>query len=70
MTVDGKTGLLVTIIKNVQQSGILDLAREVTPLNDAAHSGKIDLQDLSGGIITVFSVAAIVALVKVQTQPG
>ena len=59
MAVDGKTGLLVPNIKNVQQLGILDVAREVTRLTAAAHSGKIDPQDLSGGTITISNIGAI-----------
>ena len=85
MAVDGKTGLLVPNIKNVQQLGVLDVAREVTRLTAAARSGKIDPQDLSGGTITISNIGAIggtaatpiinkpgvaiVALGKIQTLP-
>jgi 2-oxoisovalerate dehydrogenase E2 component (dihydrolipoyl transacylase) len=85
MAVDGKTGLLVPNIKNVQQLGILDIAREVMRLTAAARSGKIDPQDLSGGTITISNIGAIggtaatpiinkpgvaiVALGKIQTLP-
>ena len=85
MAVDGKTGLLVPNIKNVQQLGILDIAREVMRLTAAARSGKIDPQDLSGGSITISNIGAIggtaatpiinkpgvaiVALGKIQTLP-
>ncbi len=85
MAVDGKTGLLVPNIKNVQQLGILDIAREVMRLTAAARSGKIDPADLSGGTITISNIGAIggtaatpiinkpgvaiVALGKIQTLP-
>ena len=85
MAVDGKTGLLVPNIKNVQQLGVLDIAREVMRLTAAARSGKIDPQDLSGGTITISNIGAIggtaatpiihkpavaiVALGKIQTLP-
>lgn len=85
MAVDGKTGLLVPNIKNVQQLGVLDIAREVMRLTAAARSGKIDPQELSGGTITISNIGAlggtaatpiinkpgvaIVALGKIQTLP-
>jgi 2-oxoisovalerate dehydrogenase E2 component (dihydrolipoyl transacylase) len=85
MAVDGKTGLLVPNIKNVQQLGVLDIAREVMRLTAAARSGKIDPSDLSGGTITISNIGAIggtaatpiinkpgvaiVALGKIQTLP-
>ena len=85
MAVDGKTGLLVPNVKNVQQLGVLDIAREVMRLTAAARSGKIDPADLSGGTITISNIGAIggtaatpiinkpgvaiVALGKIQTLP-
>lgn len=85
MAVDGKTGLLVPNIKNIQQLGLLDIAREVTRLTMAARSGKINPQELSGGTITISNIGAIggtaatpiinkpevaiVALGKIQSLP-
>jgi 2-oxoisovalerate dehydrogenase E2 component (dihydrolipoyl transacylase) len=85
MAVDGKTGLLVPNIKNVQQLGVLDIAREVMRLTSAARSGKINPSDLAGGTITVSNIGAIggtaatpiinkpavaiVALGKIQSLP-
>jgi 2-oxoisovalerate dehydrogenase E2 component (dihydrolipoyl transacylase) len=85
MAVDGKTGLLVPNIKNVQQLGLLDVAREVDRLKEAARSGVINPADLAGGSITISNIGviggtaampiinkpevAIVALGKIQTLP-
>ena len=85
MAVDGKTGLLVPNIKNVQQLGLLDVAREVNRLTEAARSGVINPADLAGGSITVSNIGviggtaampiinkpevAIVALGKIQQLP-
>ena len=85
MAVDGKTGLLVPNIKNVQDLSLLDIATEVTRLTQAARSGKINPADLSGGTITISNIGAIggtaatpiinkpevaiVALGKIQTLP-
>ena len=59
MAVDGKTGLLVPNIKNVQQLGLLDVAREVNRLSTAARNGVIDPADLSGGTVTISNIGAI-----------
>jgi 2-oxoisovalerate dehydrogenase E2 component (dihydrolipoyl transacylase) len=72
-------------IKNVQQLGVLDVAREVMRLTLAARSGKINTQELTGGTITISNIGAlggtaatpiinkpgvaIVALGKIQTLP-
>ena len=85
MAVDGKTGLLVPNIKNVQQLGLLDVAREVNRLTEAARSGVINPADLAGGSITISNIGviggtaampiinkpevAIVALGKIQKLP-
>ena len=59
MAVDGKTGLLVPNIKNVQERGLLDVAREVNRLTEAARSGVINPADLAGGSITISNIGAI-----------
>ena len=85
MAVDGKTGLLVPNIKNVQQLRLLDVAREVNRLTEAARSGVINPADLAWGSITISNIGviggtaampiinkpevAIVALGKIQKLP-
>ena len=59
MAVDGKTGLLVPNIKNVQQLGLLDVAIEVNRLSKAARSGVINPADLAGGTVTISNIGAI-----------
>lgn len=59
MAVDGKTGLLVPNIKNVQQLGLLDVAAEVNRLSKAARSGVINPADLAGGTVTISNIGAI-----------
>ena len=59
MAVDGKTGLLVPNIKDVQQRSIIDIAHEVTRLTDAARSGVINPADLKDGTITISNIGAI-----------
>jgi len=46
-------GLIVPVIHNAQQHGILDIAREAQRLAEAARSGKLRPEDLSGGTFTI-----------------
>ncbi len=85
MAVDSKIGLLVPNIKNVAQRSIVDVANEVTRLTDAARAGRLSMDDLSEGTITISNIGAlggttatpiinkpevaIVALGKVQNLP-
>ncbi|ABL99917.1 dihydrolipoyllysine-residue acetyltransferase [Shewanella amazonensis] len=85
MAVDSKVGLLVPNVKDVQSKSILDVAREITRLTDAARSGRVSPADLKGGTISISNIGAlggtvatpiinkpevaIVALGKLQTLP-
>lgn len=59
MAVDGRTGLLVPNVKDVQNRSILEIATEVVRLTDAARSGIINLAELRGGTITISNIGAI-----------
>jgi len=53
MAVALEQGLIVPVIHNADQRGILDIAREAQRLAEAARSGKLRPEDLSGGTFTV-----------------
>jgi 2-oxoisovalerate dehydrogenase E2 component (dihydrolipoyl transacylase) len=59
MAVDGKTGLLVPNIKDVQQRSIVEIAHEIGRLTRAARSGIINPADLKGGTVTISNIGAI-----------
>ncbi|WP_028117469.1 dihydrolipoyllysine-residue acetyltransferase [Ferrimonas senticii] len=59
MAVDGKLGLLVPNIKQVQHKSILDVANEVKRLTDAAREGRVSPSDLQGGTISISNIGAI-----------
>jgi len=59
MAVDGKTGLLVPNVKDVQQRSIVEIAREIGRLTEAARSGIINPADLKGGTVTISNIGAI-----------
>jgi 2-oxoisovalerate dehydrogenase E2 component (dihydrolipoyl transacylase) len=85
MAVDSKVGLLVPNVKQVERLSILEIAREVQRLTDAARAGKLRQDDLQGGTISISNIGAlggtymvpvvnkpelaIVALGKTQTLP-
>ncbi|MDA0796655.1 MAG: 2-oxo acid dehydrogenase subunit E2 [Proteobacteria bacterium] len=59
MAVDGKTGLLVPNVKDVQQRSIVEIAGEIGRLTEAARSGIINPADLKGGTVTISNIGAI-----------
>jgi len=85
MAVDSKIGLLVPNIKDVDACSIVDVANEVNRLTDAARAGRLSMDDMSKGTITISNIGAlggttatpiinkpevaIVALGKVQRLP-
>jgi pyruvate dehydrogenase E2 component (dihydrolipoamide acetyltransferase) len=46
-------GLIVPVIRNADQRGILDIAREAKRLAEAARTGKLRPEEFSGGTFTV-----------------
>ncbi len=46
-------GLIVPVVRNANQLGILDIARETRRLAEAARIGKLKPEDLSGGTFTI-----------------
>jgi pyruvate dehydrogenase E2 component (dihydrolipoamide acetyltransferase) len=46
-------GLIVPVLRNADQRGVLDIARETRRLAEAAREGKLRPEDFSGGTFTV-----------------
>ena len=59
MAVDAEEGLVVPVIKDAGDKTIVELAREIERLSDAARTGKLSLSDVSGGTFTVTSIGSI-----------
>jgi len=59
MAVDSKVGLLVPNVKEVQNKSIVDVAKDIMRLTDAARSGRVPAADLKGGTITISNIGAI-----------
>ncbi|HZU69485.1 MAG TPA: dihydrolipoamide acetyltransferase family protein [Ktedonobacteraceae bacterium] len=69
MAVALEQGLIVPVLHNVDSRGILDIARESHRLSEAARSGKLRPEDLSGGTFTVsnlgmFDVESFTAVIN------
>jgi 2-oxoisovalerate dehydrogenase E2 component (dihydrolipoyl transacylase) len=74
IAVDSPSGLLVPVIKNVQNHSIASLAQEIQRLSSLARSGKLTSADLTGATFTVSNIGSIggtaVAPVIVGPQVG
>ena len=72
VAMDTTQGLLVPKIKDVSARSVLDIALEVSRLQSLAKDGKLSVNDLTGGTITVSNVGSIggtyVAPVLVQSE--
>jgi pyruvate dehydrogenase E2 component (dihydrolipoamide acetyltransferase) len=52
-------GLIVPVIKNVDQKTVMELALELAEIADKTRSGKIELDRLQGGTFTLTNIGAI-----------
>jgi pyruvate dehydrogenase E2 component (dihydrolipoamide acetyltransferase) len=68
VAVDTPEGLLVPVIRNVDQKSLLELARELTLVADKARQGKADM---SGGCFTISNLGGIggVAFTPIANHP-
>jgi pyruvate dehydrogenase E2 component (dihydrolipoamide acetyltransferase) len=56
---DTPGGLVVPVIKDADQKGILDIARELTELSGKAREGKLMPGDMQGATFTISSLGGI-----------
>jgi pyruvate dehydrogenase E2 component (dihydrolipoamide acetyltransferase) len=56
---DTPGGLVVPVIKNADQKGLLDIARELTELSSKARDGKLGPGDMQGASFTISSLGGI-----------
>ena len=59
MAVDTEDGLLVPVLRDADQMGVLELAQEIARLSTAARERKLRPDELQGGSFTVSSLGAI-----------
>jgi pyruvate dehydrogenase E2 component (dihydrolipoamide acetyltransferase) len=56
---DTPNGLIVPVVRDVDQKGVLQIARETSELAALAREGKLKLTDIQGGCFTVSSLGGI-----------
>jgi len=59
VAVDTENGLIVPVVKNVDQKNIFQLTKEMNELADKARKRKIGLDDLQGGCFTISNLGGI-----------
>ncbi len=59
VAVDTPDGLLVPVLRNVDQKGLFDLARELAEVSARARDGKLRPDDLQGGTFSISSLGGI-----------
>lgn len=56
---DTPNGLVVPVLKNADQKGVLDIARETADLSKKARDGKLGPADMQGASFTISSVGGL-----------
>jgi pyruvate dehydrogenase E2 component (dihydrolipoamide acetyltransferase) len=71
VAVDTPDGLVVAVIKDVDQKGVLDLARELGELSEKARAGKLSPAEMQGATFTISSLGGIggVAFTPIVNAP-
>jgi pyruvate dehydrogenase E2 component (dihydrolipoamide acetyltransferase) len=59
VAVDTPRGLVVPVIRNVDQMGVLQIARELTLLAARARSAEFGIDELRGGTFTISNLGAV-----------
>ena len=59
IAVDTPNGLVVPVIKDVDQKGIFDLAREMGEISGKARDGKLSPGDMQGGCMSISNLGGI-----------
>ncbi|MBD3755611.1 MAG: dihydrolipoyllysine-residue acetyltransferase [Gammaproteobacteria bacterium] len=59
IAVDTPNGLVVPVVRNVDQKGIYELSRELMAISAKARDGKLTPADMSGGSFTISSLGGI-----------
>ncbi|MDZ4687083.1 MAG: 2-oxo acid dehydrogenase subunit E2, partial [Planctomycetaceae bacterium] len=59
VAVDTPTGLVVPVIRDVDQKSVVQLANELTQIAEKARNGKLGLDDMRGGTFTITNLGGI-----------
>ncbi len=56
---DTPNGLLVPVVKNVDQKTMLEISKEISTLASKARDGKLGLEDMKGATITITNIGSV-----------
>ena len=59
VAVDTPDGLVVAVVKDVDQKGVVELARELGALSEKARAGKLAPAEMQGATFTISSLGGI-----------
>ncbi len=59
VAVDTPDGLVVAVVKDVDQKGVVELARELGELSEKARAGKLSPAEMQGATFTISSLGGI-----------
>lgn len=59
IAVDTEKGLLVPVIRNVDQKTIIEISEEITQLAEKARAGKLSSEEMKGGNFTISNLGGI-----------
>ncbi|XP_038210855.1 lipoamide acyltransferase component of branched-chain alpha-keto acid dehydrogenase complex, mitochondrial [Zerene cesonia] len=59
VAMDTPNGLVVPVIKNVQNKKIIDIAKELNMLQDKGAKGQLGITDISGGTFTISNIGIV-----------
>ena len=59
VAVDTDRGLLVAVIRDVDRKGIVELSGELAKISEKARAGKLTLDDMAGGVMTISNLGGI-----------
>ena len=59
VAVDTDRGLLVPVIRDVDTKGVTELSVELAKVSEKARAGKLSLDEMSGGVITITNLGGI-----------
>jgi pyruvate dehydrogenase E2 component (dihydrolipoamide acetyltransferase) len=59
VAVDTPEGLVVAVVKDVDQKGVIELARELAELSEKARAGKLAPAEMQGATFTISSLGGI-----------
>ena len=59
VAVDTPNGLMVPVVRDVDEKGIFDLARDLADMSSKARAGKLSPADMQGGCLSISSLGGI-----------